>query len=262
MKTYVIGDIHGALKAFKQVFIRAPIKLGDTLIFLGDYVDGWSESSELIEELINLQENYNCIFLRGNHDTWCEEWLNRGLTPAMWLMQGGKATVESYMKTEYLIKDSHRLFFSKLHNYYIDDQNRAFIHAGFVSRKGVGHEKYQSNYYWDRDLWTLALLQHNNYQERDDQTLENVRRFEKHKEVFIGHTSTNNWNCKPHYPEYKDPNQTTKNGSILVPMHRCNVWNLDTGCGWGGKLTIMDVNTKEYWQSDLVTELYLNEKGR
>lgn len=29
-----------------------------------------------------------------------------------------------------------------------------------------------------------------------------------------------------------------------------------------GKLTIMDLDTQEYWQSDLVKELYPNEKGR
>lgn len=45
-------------------------------------------------------------------------------------------------------------------------------------------------------------------------------------------------------------------------MRRCNVWNIDTGAGWSGKLTIMDIDTKEYWQSDFVKELYPDEKGR
>ena len=30
----------------------------------------------------------------------------------------------------------------------------------------------------------------------------------------------------------------------------CEVWDLDTGGGYEGKLTIMNVHTKEYWQSD------------
>ena len=34
-------------------------------------------------------------------------------------------------------------------------------------------------------------------------------------------------------------------------MQRCNVWNLDTGAGYGYKLTIMDIDTKQYWQSDV-----------
>lgn len=45
-------------------------------------------------------------------------------------------------------------------------------------------------------------------------------------------------------------------------MNRCNVWNLDTGSGFSGKLTIMDIDTKEFWQSDFVRELYPNENGR
>ena len=41
-KTFVIGDIHGGLKALIQVLERAEVTINDTLIFLGDYVDGWS----------------------------------------------------------------------------------------------------------------------------------------------------------------------------------------------------------------------------
>ena len=43
MKTFVIGDIHGGLRALTQVLDRAQVTLNDQLIFLGDYVDGWSE---------------------------------------------------------------------------------------------------------------------------------------------------------------------------------------------------------------------------
>lgn len=45
-------------------------------------------------------------------------------------------------------------------------------------------------------------------------------------------------------------------------MQGTNVWNIDTGAGFKGKLTIMDADTKEFWQSDPVPELYPNEKGR
>jgi len=62
--------------------------------------------------------------------------------------------------------------------------------------------------------------------------------------VFVGHTTTQ----KP-YPDMK-------------PVHASNVWNLDQGAGWSGKLTLMNIDTKEYFQSDLVTELYPDELGR
>jgi serine/threonine protein phosphatase 1 len=41
MRTLVIGDIHGGLRALHQIK-RAKVTKEDTLIFLGDYVDGWS----------------------------------------------------------------------------------------------------------------------------------------------------------------------------------------------------------------------------
>ena len=39
MRTLVIGDIHGGLKALEQVLERANVTPEDKLIFLGDYVD-------------------------------------------------------------------------------------------------------------------------------------------------------------------------------------------------------------------------------
>ena len=58
------------------------------------------------------------------------------------------------------------------------------------------------------------------------------------------------------------PEQEDKEGTIVVPMNRCNVWNLDTGGGWSGKLTIMDIDSMEFWQSDFLPTLYPNETGR
>ena len=38
--------------------------------------------------------------------------------------------------------------------------------------------------------------------------------------------------------------------------------NLDTGGGWFGKVSIMDVKTKEFWQSDNGRTLYPEFTGR
>ena len=43
---------------------------------------------------------------------------------------------------------------------------------------------------------------------------------------------------------------------LIKHLKLCNIWALDTGAGWSGKLTIMNVNTHEYWQLDLSSELY------
>ena len=258
------GDIHGGYKSLVQVMQRCKFNTQeDLLICLGDYVDGWSETAEVIQYLLELESQcvFKPIFLRGNHDVWCQEWFETGVRKDIWVMQGGQATLDSYIRTGLVTNDLHRKFFSKLHNYYVDEQNRGFVHGGFISKNGLGHEVYQSDYYWDRDLWGLALLQHNNFQDASKEALSKVRRFEKHKEVYIGHTSTGNWKIKPHLPEYQYSEQP-KQGPILVPMNRCNVWNMDTGGGFEGRLTIMDIDTKEFWQSDNLKDLYPNERGR
>ena len=271
-RTLVIGDIHGALKALIQVLERCGYNhKEDQLIFLGDYVDGWSESAELVEYLIQLKEEAEIkpIFIKGNHDAWCQEWLNTGLKKDMWVMQGGQATLDSYIKTGLLVKQEHRDFFNSLHNYYVDEENRGFVHGGFRSKNGLGHEAYESDYYWDRTLWEIAVAVHHNYigtilepesTDFDEFYRPLPYRFEKHKEVYIGHTSTTNWMAREHLPEKKYGQ--VSGTPISVPMNRCNVWNMDTGCGWNGRLSIMDIDTKEVWQSDFVKTLYPNEKGR
>jgi serine/threonine protein phosphatase 1 len=64
MRTLVIGDIHGGLRALHQIMERAKVTKEDTLIFLGDYVDGWSQS-QVLDYLIELNTTNNCVFIRG-----------------------------------------------------------------------------------------------------------------------------------------------------------------------------------------------------
>jgi len=45
-------------------------------------------------------------------------------------------------------------------------------------------------------------------------------------------------------------------------MNGANVWNIDTGAAFKGRLSIMDIHTKQFWQSDRLTDLYPGEKGR
>ena len=80
-----------------------------------------------------------------------------------------------------------------------------------------------------------------------------------YQEVYIGHTPTVNFIIKNHYPER---NSQRMNGGITVPMLRNNVWNMDTGSGWNGKLSLMNIDTKELFQSDIVSTLHPAEKGR
>lgn len=239
-RTLVIGDIHGADLALEQAMQRAQVTHKDTVICLGDYVDGWSGSSGVISRLIRLNETNECIFIKGNHDAWCEEWLDNGASNITWLYNGGEATLSSYDHFGREDQQLHLRFFQRMRGYYIDGKNRLFLHAGFSSMHGPAHETYASNFSWDRTLWEAALAL--------DPALEIAspyypKRLKLFEEIYIGHTPTINYGTDQ-------------------PMNRANLWNIDTGAAFDGRVTVLDVDSKEFWQSDPVRTLYPKEKGR
>jgi serine/threonine protein phosphatase 1 len=240
MKTFVIGDIHGGLLALEQVMKKAEVTENDTLIFLGDYVDGWSQSPQVIDYLIHLQSKQNCICIRGNHDELLLEWLKNAKNNELWYQHGGEATVLAYEKLNEEQKQIHIKFLESLQDYHLDEQNRLFVHAGFTNLNGVGYEYFPKLFYWDRTLWETALSLDPNMKEDD---LFYPKRFTLYKEIFIGHTPV------------------TRIGKT-IPINKACVWNIDTGAAFRGPLTIMNVQTKEFWQSDPLNELYFDEKGR
>lgn len=91
---FVMGDIHGAYKAMVQCFDRSGFDPGtDTLIQLGDVVDGHPEVFECVELLLTVS---NLIAIRGNHDGWFEEFFDTDLHP-VFCTYGGRSTLISYL---------------------------------------------------------------------------------------------------------------------------------------------------------------------
>ena len=92
-KTFVIGDIHGAYLALKQVLDRSNFNYKeDTLIQLGDIVDG--NRPQWIDCMHELNNISNLILLRGNHDQWFVDYLNTGIANRAWISQGGVVTLD------------------------------------------------------------------------------------------------------------------------------------------------------------------------
>ena len=261
-RTLVCGDVHGNYLGFKQALERSNFDNdNDTLISLGDVVDGHSQSYEVVEELLQIK---NLIAIKGNHDDWFLQWLNTGINLINW-GQGQKATGISYLNNfnpelawmsyvdtpnggkEWkiplkppMLPFKHIEFFENQLSYYLDDEHRLFVHGGF--NRHCPLEEQGDILWWDRDLWSQALSYgHMNAVESIEKP--KFKMLGDYKEVFIGHTSTQFWG------EDK-------------PMNAANIWNLDTGGGWFGKISIMDVDTKEFWQSDDGRTLYPEFKGR
>ena len=240
MRTVVIGDIHGGYKALKQLLEKGNLPKDTKYIFVGDYVDGWSESGEVVSYLINFSEKNNCIFLRGNHDELLYKYLNFGEANEMWLSQGGGSSIKSYAKLSEEEIEKHLQFFENLSNYHIDSENRLFVHAGFMNQNGPQHEYYPNLVYWDRTLWEMVCAMDESISEENDKYPKRLKLF---KEIYIGHTPV------------------TRVG-FDKPANFANVWNVDTGAAFKGKISMLDVDSKEIWQSESVYKLYSEERGR
>ena len=66
-------------------------------------------------------------------------------------------------------------------------------------------------------------------------------RLTPYHEIYVGHTPTSLYHS-------------------VIPVHFCEVWGMDTGAGWEGKLSMMNIDTKQIVQSDNVYLLYPDTK--
>jgi len=231
MKTFAIGDIHGYLKPFVQCLERCEFDLEkDRLICLGDVADRGPETYECFELLLTIK---NLVYILGNHDFWLLDYFKNPEKPINmdWFLTGGETTLKSYQKNNFKY-DSHEQLLENANLFYLDENNRLFVHGGF--KMGTYLEKQTADdFCWDRTVWYSALTAENNLTYQLSNETPDCR-----NTIFVGHTST--------HRQFPD----------LLPQKFANVWNLDQGAGHRNKLTIMDVESFTYWQSDLVADLY------
>jgi len=235
-----IGDLHGGLKALIQLLQKINLSPRDQLIFLGDYVDGWSDSANTVTYLIELAKQNSCIFIRGNHDDLTHKWLETGDMNQKWLEHGGQSSIDAYRNFNEREKNAHINFFREMFNYYKDDKDRLFVHAGFTNLHGPDFEYYDTGFFWDRTLWEMALAMKDDLSTEDDFYPKRLQHF---KEIYIGHTPV------------------TRIGES-APVNKANIWNIDTGAAFKGPISAIDINSKEIYQSDPVYSFYPDEQGR
>lgn len=147
-------------------------------------------------------------------------------------MQGGQNTLNSYLNHPLFpeIGKKHLKFLKSTKCYYRDEKNRVFVHGGINLDKKL-EENEKKYLMWDRQLWDGR---HNSDQSR--------KAIMQYKEIYVGHTSIYRFSHKP--------------------INHLNIWYMDTGGGWEGVLSVMDIDTKEVWQSDIVKDLYPETRGR
>ncbi|GAA4344704.1 metallophosphoesterase family protein [Flaviaesturariibacter amylovorans] len=218
MATWVVGDIHGQYKALQQVLERSGFTAArDTLICLGDLVDRGPRPFECI---FALHELPNLVCIRGNHDENFLYFIRTG-TDRFMGRNGVRATIDLWMTLAPSDKVRVESFFGQQQPWYKNAGGQVFTHGGFDRHKLL-EDQDEDIFAWDRKLWEQAVSSGS----------APLRFAEPCTRVFIGHTPTLNFEGN-------------------APMLRGGIWNLDTGAAYrGGKLTMMNIETEEYVQSD------------
>lgn len=220
-RTLVMGDLHGAARALEQCLERSAFDpQEDRLIQLGDLCDGWPEVGPCLDRLSALP---HLDLIVGNHDVWALRWAKTGHAPSDWTLQGGQNTIASYASHPNGRMPERHIRFLESAQPWLEADGKIFVHAGLDPERAMADQDLEV-LIWDRELVRRAS--------------ETAEKFLPFDEVYIGHTPT----------RYV--------GGGTLPLNLNNLWMIDTDAGMFGKLTILDTETKQYWQSDPVMSLY------
>lgn len=246
MRKLIIGDIHGNFDKLIDVLTEANYnKDNDVLYSVGDLCDRGTQNLKVLEWV--MQNDVKMVV--GNHDLWLQNYLFSGHPSMHWLFTNGGTFTYKEVKNLEENKKLEIAEFLKSKPYLIEEDNFIIVHGGFPSTV----EKYEDlnffrnerptidifadadyeNLTWDRSYFSSAILDaewENNNPKRA--SLRNPIDFDKW--VFVGHTPL----------------------ASKVPFinQKYKIIAIDTGAAYSGPLTIMDMNTHEYWQSSIKEE--------
>ena len=138
---YAVGDIHGENEKLDELLGKLPLRDGDRFVFVGDYIDRGPDAFQVIERLIQLQRDWPCVFLLGNHESMLLDFLgwtdDAYFAGDAFLMNGGDRTLASYGyfdrehpdRHSFRLPKQHEDFLLSLERYHIDG-DYLFVHAG------------------------------------------------------------------------------------------------------------------------------------
>jgi len=216
MRRLLLGDIHGMKDYLEDVLEQCEFDYeNDLLIQIGDIVDRGPEPFECMKILDKVK---NLILIRGNHD----EALISKLTTGQSYMgdhpqNGQDITLQLYYDADASERVWIKDFLKRQVDYHLTEDNRLFVHGGIP-----GDEELEDVFHWDREMLTEAM--------RLLPMGMKPTYTKKYDKIYIGHTPTVYFNT-------------------ISPMFIGDIINIDTGSGKGGPLTILDIDSDQYWQS-------------
>jgi serine/threonine protein phosphatase 1 len=138
---YAVGDIHGERALLEELLASLPLCDGDRLVFVGDYVDRGPDSKGVVDTLLRVEQERDCVFLLGNHESMFLSFL--GWTRQEYfggdafLMNGGDRTLASYGYFDadepdaksFQLPPGHERFYQRLKLFHREG-DYLFVHAG------------------------------------------------------------------------------------------------------------------------------------
>ncbi len=250
-RTFAIGDIHGDAGALDEVMARMPkLTADDTIVFLGDYIDRGPDSRGVIERVAALpkQTQAAVVTLRGNHeDAWlrCLEDPDAAMAFLLPPGNGCGQMFRSVMGRPRLKEDDElgqeelsemldvrRWFPSPLADWlrelphWYEDDHAIYVHAGL---DGEGHEwKHPRDSRLKPLLWMREPDFYANY---------------KGKRVVFGHTSVKD------LPRDHESPEAREHGDAYDVWWRGDLCGIDTGCGKGGHLSVLELPSLRIYES-------------
>lgn len=240
-RNLIVGDIHGHYSELMKLLEKAGFADSDTLYAVGDYTDRGKENIKVLRFLMEMK---NFRGVAGNHDLFLQTWLLTGTDDWLWaLRNGGQSTIDDFinskvsmmecMEIAYWLKDLPAL---RIENKYI------IVHGGvgkfsmaelFEAEKAErnidGGGEYDDYLLWDRSYMLSALEKKEKMSVLRKESI--IRPLDAcGRMIFSGHTPT--YNALPF---------------ISSEYHLVAI---DTGAGHNMKLTLMDMDSLEYWQCD------------
>jgi serine/threonine protein phosphatase 1 len=236
-RTFVIGDIHGDLEALQALLGRLPpLDAGDTLVFLGDYLDRGPHSAEVVALVRALPEQTpaKVVTLRGNHeDAWLkvvdEGWPGFVMPPGngCWACMDSFApgtTEPEALLTGAFFPPDVVAWMRGLPLWHEDDHG-IYVHAGLPAIEGVFQHPSEVP-----DPTVLLWLRSKAF-------------FRDYvgKPVVVGHTVTST--LPPELSQYtpEDPDDLFWAGG--------STYAIDTGAGKGGFLTALELPSGKVYES-------------
>jgi diadenosine tetraphosphatase ApaH/serine/threonine PP2A family protein phosphatase len=212
-RTFVVGDVHGCIDELERLLDALQPARGDTICFLGDYIDRGPAPKRVIERLIQLrQQGPTCIFLKGNHEDMFLAFLGAaGHHGDVFLSNGGRATLVSYGLSELSAAEvaarlpaAHREFLLSL-------RNCAYLGRFYCTHAGIRPTR-PLDQQTDEDLFWI-------------------------REEFIS---------APHPFPYTVLYGHTPGSDVR--LHLPFKIGLDTGVVYGNRLSCLELTTRELWQ--------------